>query len=198
MSIELSTLLQKSASEHSHLCPRQVLGVRMGLAGLAVLGVRRPVTTRTALVIIETGGCFADGIRAATGATVGHRTLRVEDLGKIAATFTDLKAGTSLRLAPKPDVRMRALDFAPAEKRRYFAQLQGYQVMPDEDLFNFQWVVLETPAEMIISHQNARATCSWCGEEIINEREVMVEGKVLCQSCAFGGYYRLSEGSPGR
>jgi formylmethanofuran dehydrogenase subunit E len=192
MHLELSTLLQKSAAEHSHLCPRQVLGVRMGLAGLAVLGVERPVTTRTALIIIETGGCFADGIRAATGATVGHRTLRVEDLGKIAATFTDLKKGTSIRLSPKSGVRTRALAFAPGEERRYFAQLQGYQVMPDEELFNFQWVVLETPAEMIISHQNARATCSKCGEEIINEREVLVEGKVLCQTCAFGGYYRIS------
>src|SRR4030042_3463882 len=100
MSAQLSSLLQKSASEHSHLCPRQVLGVRMGLAGLAVLGVKSPLTSKTAFVIIETDGCFADGIRVATGATVGHRTLRIQDLGKIAATFTDMQAGTRLRLAP--------------------------------------------------------------------------------------------------
>ena len=191
MSSSLSILLQKSAAEHSHLCPRQVLGVRMGLAGLAALGLKAPVSTKTALVIIETGGCFADGIRAATGATVGHRTLRVQDLGKIAATFTDLETGTSLRLVPKLDIRTRALVYAPAEKRRYFAQLQGYQVMPDEELFNFQQVELQTPASQIISHQNAQAQCCSCGEEIINEREVVVDGKVLCQTCAFGGYYRL-------
>ena len=151
MSLELSALLRKSASEHSHLCPRQVLGVRMGLAGLVILGVKAPVTAKTALVIVETGGCFADGIRVATGATVGHRTLRVEDLGKIAATFTDLKRGTSLRLAPKPDIRTIALEFAPEEKRRYFAQLQGYQVMPDQDLFNFQRVEIGDPGEMILA-----------------------------------------------
>src|SRR4030042_2462397 len=191
MPIDLSILLKRSASEHSHLCPRQVLGVRMGLAGLAVLGLKAPVTTKTSLVIIETGGCFADGIRAATGATVGHRTLRVQDLGKIAATFTDLESGTSLRLVPKLDIRTRALVYAPAEKRRYFAQLQGYQVMPDEELFNFQWVELRIPASQIISHQNARAICSHCGEEIINERETLVNGVVLCRTCAQGGYYRL-------
>jgi formylmethanofuran dehydrogenase subunit E len=191
MSPPLSTYLRKSASEHSHLCPRQVLGVRMGLAGLAALGMKAPVTTRIALIIIETGGCFADGIRAATGATVGHRTLRVEDLGKIAATFTDLKNETSLRLVPKLDVRTRALAYAPNEQRRYFAQLQGYQVMPDEELFNFQRVELQTPAKKLISHQNARAICSTCGEEIINEREVVVDCQVLCQTCAHGGYYRL-------
>jgi formylmethanofuran dehydrogenase subunit E len=191
MPIDLSLLLKRSASEHSHLCPRQVLGVRMGLAGLAVLGLKAPVTTKTSLVIIETGGCFADGIRVATGATVGHRTLKVEDLGKIAATFTNLKTGSSLRLSPKLDIRTHALTYAPEEKRRYFAQLQGYQLMPDEELFNFQWVELQTPATQIISHQNARANCSNCGEEVINEREVVLDGKVLCQTCAFGGYYLL-------
>jgi len=191
VSSRLSSLLEKSASEHDHLCPRQVLGVRMGLVGLAAFGLLAPVTTKTALIIVETGGCFADGIRAATGATVGHRTLRVEDLGKIAATFTDLKSGTSLRLAPRSDIRQRALEYAPAEKRRYFAQLQGYQVMPDEELLIVQQVELHNPASQIISHQNARAMCSMCGEEIINEREVVVDGKVLCQTCAHGGYYSV-------
>ena len=107
---------------------------------------------------------------------------------RLAAIFTDLKTGTSLRLSPKLDIRTRALDYAPVEKRRYFAQLKGYQVMPDEELFNFVRVELKTPALQIISHQNARTHCSECGEEIINEREVVVDGKVMCQTCAYGGY----------
>ncbi len=187
----LSNLLQKSTREHTHLCPRQVLGARMGLAGLAALGVKTPVTTKSALVIIETDGCFADGIRVATGASVGHRTLRVHDLGKIAATFSDLKSGTCLRFAPRLDVRRRALEYAPEEKRHYFAQLKGYQVMPDEELFSFQHVELEIPPLQIISHQYRRVLCAHCGEEVINEREVVVEDKILCQTCAYGGYYRL-------
>ena len=191
MPSHLTILLKKSASEHSHLCPRQVLGVRMGLAGLAALGLKAPLTTRTGLVFIETDGCFADGIRVASGATVGHRTLRVQDLGKIAAIFSNIKSGTSIRLAPRSDVRNHALEYAQNEKRRYFAQLQGYQVMPDEELFSFQLVELLIPPVQVISHPNARAHCSNCGEEIINEREVLVDGKVLCQICAYGGYYRV-------
>jgi formylmethanofuran dehydrogenase subunit E len=190
MSEDLYSLLEKSATDHSHLCPRQVLGVRMGLAGLAILGLKAPVSHRTALIIIETAGCFADGIRVATGATVGHRTLRVEDIGKIAATFTNLESGISFRLAPGGDVRRRALEYAPGEKRHYFAQLKGYQMMPEEVLFSFQPVKLVTPAAQIMSRQTARATCCRCGEEVINEREVMLEGKVMCRTCAFGGYYR--------
>jgi formylmethanofuran dehydrogenase subunit E len=83
------------------------------------------------------------------------------------------------------------MEYALKEKRHYFAQLQGYQVMPDEELFNFQWVELRTPASQIISHQNARTICSHCGEEIINEREVVADGMVLCRTCALGGYYRV-------
>ncbi len=187
----LPQLLQKSASEHSHLCPRQVLGARMGIAGLAAIGVQPPVTTKTALVIIETDGCFADGVRVVTGASVGHRTLKVEDMGKLAATFANLKTGLSLRLAPRQDVRTKALAYAPQEVRRYFAQLQGYQVMPELELFSFTPVKLVTPAQEIISHQNARAVCSLCGEEIINEREVRRDGLVLCRSCSGKGYYAL-------
>jgi formylmethanofuran dehydrogenase subunit E len=187
----LSTLLKKSSAKHSHLCPRQVLGVRMGLAGLAALGLKAPVTTRTGLVFIETDGCFADGIQVATGATIGHRTLRVHDLGKIAAAFTNLKTGNSLRLTPQLDVRSRALKYAPYEKRRYYAQLQGYQEMPDEELFTYKPVELQNPPVKIISHPNKRAHCSACGEEIINEREILLDGNVLCYTCAHGGYYRL-------
>jgi formylmethanofuran dehydrogenase subunit E len=192
---DLYILLKKSASDHSHLCPRQVLGVRMGLAGLAALRLKAPVTSQTALVIIETAGCFADGIRVATGATVGHRTLRLEDLGKIAATFTNLESGKSIRLAPQLGARTRALAYAAQEKRHYFAQLKGYQVMPEEELFSFQKVQLAMPAKQIMSRQTAKAICSRCGEEVINEREVMVDGEVLCRTCAFGGYY--TQGRPG-
>jgi formylmethanofuran dehydrogenase subunit E len=188
---DIANLLQKSASDHSHLCPRQVIGVRMGLAGLEALGAEAPVNAKSMLIIIETGGCFADGIRVATGATVGHRTLRVEDIGKLAATFTHLNDDKSLRLVPRADVRTRALYYAPEEKRHYFAQLKGYQVMPVEELFSIQEVELVTSAQQIISHQKAQAKCTQCGEEIINEREVVVDGKVLCQTCAYGGYYRV-------
>jgi len=189
MSIELAQLLVRSSARHGHLCPKQVLGVRIALSGMSMLKWRSPVTKDDGLIILETDGCFADGIQVATGATVGHRTLRVQDLGKIAATFTDLKTGTSLRLAPALDIRSRALLYASEEKRRYYAQLKGYQRMPAEELFSFQTVELQVPLAHLLSRPNMRKRCSNCGEEVINEREVVHQGKVLCQTCAHGGYY---------
>jgi formylmethanofuran dehydrogenase subunit E len=188
--LSLQHVLEQSAARHSHLCPRQVLGARIGLAGAATLNLEVPREDKCLLIIIETDGCFADGIEAATGCTIGHRTLRVEDYGKIAATFVDVKTGQAVRVAPRLDVRERAYACASDERRHYFAQLKAYQVMPDHELLSIQRVQLTTPVEAIVSRAGVRVNCDICGEEIINEREVEHAGMRLCRSCAGQGYYR--------
>ncbi len=196
MSSELTNLLKLSSARHDHLCPRQVLGVRIGLAGLAALGLESPVNRATALVIVESDGCFADGIEVATGATVGHRTLHVNDFGKMAATFADVKTGRAVRISPALDIRERAQIYAPDEPRHYFAQLQGYQIMPDAELLRIQEVELHPTLEELISKPLVRVNCDTCGEEIINEREVIVDGLVLCQTCANKSYYSVQTARP--
>ncbi len=195
MSEEIHDLLKRSSARHKHLCPRQVLGVRMGLAGLQAIGLESPIQNKAALIMIETDGCFADGIEVATGAVIGHRTLRVVDLGKIAATFANVKTGRTIRLAPLLDVRQRALGYAPGIKKKYYAQLKGYQIMPEGELFTFRDVQLEPALAAILSRPGVRTKCSNCGEEIINERQVCQNGKILCRTCAGDGYY-LSKDKP--
>lgn len=192
--MSLSDYLQKSAQNHSHLCPRQILGVRMGLLGMKTLGFDSPPTKKRLLVIVETDGCFADGVTAATDCTVGHRTLRVEDYGKIAAVFVDTLTGQALRVAPALDIRQKAYAYAPDEPRHYFAQMQAYQVIPDEEMFAVMPVALKTPIADIVSRPGVRVNCDVCGEEIINRREVKRDGLTLCRACANGGYYqKISE-----
>lgn len=188
--MDIQALLEQSTREHSHLCPRQILGVRIGLAGLAALGFREPPGKKQLLVITETDGCFVDGVIAATGCTVGHRTLRVEDYGKVAATFVDVRSGFTLRVAPRLDVRELACAYVPGEARHYFAQMQAYQLMPDDEMLTVQAVELMTPVGDIVSRPGLRVNCDVCGEEIINEREVRRSGQILCRACAGLGYYR--------
>jgi formylmethanofuran dehydrogenase subunit E len=136
--LSLNDGLKISAARHSHLCPRQVLGARIGLVSAGALGLEIPRSDKRLLVILETDGCFADGVEAATGCTIGHRKLRVEDYGKVAATFVDVKTGQAVRITPALDVRQRAYAYALDEKRHYFAQLAAYQVMPDSVLLSIQ------------------------------------------------------------
>lgn len=188
--MDLKPFLDLASRDHKHLCPRQILGVRFGLKGLAVYGMDALSKPKHLLVISETDGCFVDGVIAATNCTVGHRTLRIEDYGKVAATFINTKTNQAVRIAPALDVRQKANLYVPEEKRHYFAQMQAYQIMPDDELMTVQEVELNFIVQEVISHSGKRVNCERCGEEIINEREVLIEGKIYCRSCAEGGYYQ--------
>ncbi len=190
--MNITALLEKSMQDHDHLCPRQILGVRIGLAGMKALGFSEPPAKKELLVIVETDGCFVDGIVAGTGCTVGHRTLRVEDYGKVAATFVSVTTSQAVRVAPRLDVRTRACSFLPEEPRHYFAQLKAYQSMRDEEMLTIEEVILLTPVDQLMSRPGIRVNCSQCGEEIINGREVICDGNVLCRTCYGYGYYQQS------
>ncbi len=188
-------LLQKSAALHQHLCPRQVLGVRMGLAGGRWLEIDVPQKSKRLLAIVETDGCGADGIAVATGCWVGRRSMRIFDFGKVAATFVDTHTGRAVRIAPSSATRKRAKDYAPEATSRWEAYLLGYQRMPDEELLVIQEVLLDMSLAEILSRDGYRINCELCGEEIINEREVVRGGITMCRSCAGERYYRPVEES---
>ena len=190
--MDIQHLLDISSRDHSHLCPRQIIGVRLGLAGMNALGFDAPPDKKQLLTIAETDGCFADGLSAATNCTVGHRTLRVEDYGKVAAVFVDVKTSIAVRTAPVIDIRQRAYAYAPDEPRHYFAQMQAYQIMPAEEMFTINEVQLTTSIEAIVSRPGIRVNCDVCGEEIMNEREVKQNGLTLCRACAGTAYYHMS------
>lgn len=190
--LPLSELLAAAARLHRHLCPRQVLGVRMGLLAGEALGLALPQTNKRLLTIAETDGCAVDGLSVATGCWVGRRTLRVVDFGKVAATFVDTQTGRALRIAPRSGCRERARAYAPEARTKWEAQLLGYQRMPGEALFSVQSVQLKVPVAQLVSRPGVRTLCDLCGEEIMNEREVIRAGQVLCRACNGESYYRLT------
>lgn len=185
----LEELLAASATLHHHLCPRQVLGVRMGLAAGDRLGLTIPQTDKRLLTIVETDGCVIDGLGVATGCQVGRRTMRVLDFGKVAATFVDTQTGRAIRVVPHPEVRRRAKTYAPEAQSRWEAYLLGYQRMPVEVLLHLQPVTLTVSLEQILSKEGHRVLCDLCGEEITNEREVIRNKQTLCRACAGECYY---------
>lgn len=192
----LEPLLVESAARHRHLCPRQVLGVRLGLGGLRALGLiddswqpRFENRRKGLLTIVEMAGCGADGIAVATDCSVGARTLWVEDYGKMAATLVDVKREIAVRVAPANNVRELATRYAPQARSRWHAYLEAYHVIPDELLLQVEPVALRRPISAILSRPGIRVNCDRCGEEIANEREVRDGDEVLCRACAGQSYY---------
>jgi len=188
----LDFILSESVKRHKHLCPRQVLGARMGLFAAELLGIQLPRTDKRLLVISETDGCAIDGLIAATGCRVGSRTLRILDFGKVAATFADVYTEETIRIVPRREARKLAVDHVFKARNDWEAMLAGYQVISAPELFVVQQVKLNMSLSEIISRPGRKAICEVCREEIINGREVLKNGVVLCRACDGAGYYHYS------
>jgi len=189
----LDEILRESSSRHKHLCPRQVLGARMALYASNLLDLDLPRSDKRLLVISETDGCTVDGLIAATGCHVGGRTLRILDFGKVAATFVDTYTENAIRIVPSSLSRSLARECFPQVRTNWEAMLKGYQVIPNEELLKAQTVRLDRPLSEIISKPSRKAACMHCGEEIINGREILSKGTVLCRACAGDGYFHVLE-----
>ena len=189
MLLTLSELLERSAALHNHLCPRQVLGVRMGMLAAEVLKLDLPQSNKRLFTFLETDGCFADGIAVATGCTLGHRTIRLMDFGKVAATFVDTQTNQAIRVWAHPESRRYAIEAEPEACNHWHAQLEAYQTLLPNKLLCWQPVQLTLSMGAIISHPGIRVNCACCGEEILNEREKIVDGVPVCRACLGEAYY---------
>jgi formylmethanofuran dehydrogenase subunit E len=165
----------------------------MGLRAGQSLGLEVPRRDKRLLVLVETDGCFADGVSVATGCWLGRRTLRLVDYGRVAATVIDRATERAVRICPHPGARARALTWAPDAPDGWHAQLAGYQRMPDEELLCVQRVALELPLlQFLVGEAGTRVSCTICGEEILNARELAGATGSICRGCAAEPYYRVT------
>jgi formylmethanofuran dehydrogenase subunit E len=187
---KLQEFLMASAQHHRGcLCPRQVLGVRIGMYAAELFALDLPQTDKRLFAFVETDGCLVDGIAVTTNCSIGSRTMRIMDYGKSAATFVDTLSNRAIRITPRRESRSRAFEYAPNEPDRWHAQLAAYQIMPVDELLCAQEVQLTVSLSAIISQHGHRVICAECGEDIINEREVCRDDAVLCRACAGDAYY---------
>jgi formylmethanofuran dehydrogenase subunit E len=182
----LDEYLELAARAHGHLCAGQVLGVRMAMFGLRLLGIDDPIAERKRLItFVEIDRCATDAISVVTGCRMGKRSLKFRDFGKVAATFCDLRAGTAVRVAARESSRERARELHPEIEDRNRQQMQAYREMPDEDLFSFERVRVRLGPEDLPGYKAPRVACARCGEAIQFHREV----GGLCRACAGEAYY---------
>ncbi|MBX3081393.1 MAG: TraR/DksA C4-type zinc finger protein [Anaerolineae bacterium] len=161
----------------------------MGLYGAAKLNIEVPQANKRMIAFVELNGCFADGVAVATGCTLGHRTMYLMDYGKTAVTLVDSKTNAAVRIAPRADSRERALALCLNAKSKWHAYFEAYQQLDEDELFTIEPVTMNLDLTNLISRAGHRVTCEECGEEIINEREVRKDGRVLCLACAGSAYY---------
>ena len=183
----LDSLLERAAAAQGHLCPGQVLGVRMAARGLRELGLPIPPPPKRLVAFIETDGCVAEAVAAVSGCSLGRRTLRHVDYGKTAVTFLDLATDLAVRVKARDDAREHAARFCSAGGDVHAAQAEAYRQLPDEALLTVQPVRLQQPPPA--GRPRSRLACAECGEEVSAGREIWREDQALCRACAAGAYY---------
>ena len=92
--LTLNEYLREAEVAHGHLCAGQVLGVRLAMLGLQMLGIEDPrgkkEDRKRLVTFVEIDRCATDAIAVVTGCRLGKRALKFRDWGKMAATFVDL------------------------------------------------------------------------------------------------------------
>jgi formylmethanofuran dehydrogenase subunit E len=195
MDEQFESLLGESVKVHGHLCAGQVLGVRMSLLGLRRIGIHDPkgADRKQLIVFVEMDRCATDAVQSVTGCSLGRRTLKFMDFGKMAATFLNLRTGNAIRIVAREESRQKAKEHFPLRENKYDGQLEAYQIMSDEDLFEVMPVQVTLRPEDMPGRPLSRVMCGACGEHVQDGREVQREGVVLCKACAGEGYYSVVE-----
>ncbi len=193
--MDFEALLEESVRIHGHLCPGQVLGVRMSIAGLREAGISDPKgeERKDIIVFVEMDRCATDAVQSVTGCSLGKRTMKFMDYGKMAATFMNLRTGKAVRILAREESREQAVALFPDISDKHAAQLEAYKVMAEHDLFEAMQVRIELKPEDMPGRPLSRVRCEQCGEHVQDMREVRRSGGVLCRSCANESYYDVKE-----
>ena len=163
----------------------------MSMLGLSEIGITAPRGTDrgNVIVFVEMDRRATDAVQSVTGCSLGQRTLKVQDYGKMAATFLNLKTGKANRVIAKEKSRQKATEMFPKIEDEYSAQSAANKFMADSDLFDVMAVKIELRREDMPGRPLRRVKCDSCAEYIQDMREIYSGEEISCRPCAETGYY---------
>lgn len=188
-------LLSEATLIHGHVCAGQVIGVRMSMLALSYLHITDPkgVDRKKLYVYVEIDRCATDAIQTVTGCSLGKRSLKWVDNGIMAATFVNLESNKAVRITALEEAKGLSKSYCSEITDKYQQQLEAYKIMPDEELFRVEAVAVEIPEEDLPGRPMRRVRCEKCLDWVQDNRDMLVDGKILCRSCVHGRYYRVLE-----
>ncbi|NTU89952.1 MAG: formylmethanofuran dehydrogenase [Actinobacteria bacterium] len=166
--------LAQAIEFHGHLCAGQVLGTRVTRIGLSYFGIDEPEKYRDLIAIVEADRCLADAVATVCRCSLGRRRLKWHDLGKMAATFYDIATDKAIR------VYVSGMAHAPKDAD----VVEFYNQFSDEEFFTVQEVTVDLTEFDLPGRPKRKVLCEQCGEQVQDGRDVQVEGRTLCKTCA--------------
>src|SRR6186713_3019206 len=112
---------------HGHMCAGQILGLRLAIHGVNLLGIDDPAgKDRKRLVsFVEIDRCATDAIPIVTGCRMGKRALKFRDFGKVAATFCDVREDRAVRVVARESSKQLAREMYPEIQDRNAQQMKA-------------------------------------------------------------------------
>lgn len=218
--MDAACCLVKTAEIHGHYCPGSAMGVMASLCGLNLLSYSgQPATEATLsdgleslMAIVEINACFADGVQAVSGCTLGNNALVYRDLGRHAVTFAIRGRETGVRVRVRPDfeshVRRASPEFysllekvikdrtgTPKDEEAFMEKAKEAAFALIELSFD-ELLITETVHPVLPAYApiTESVICPGCGEMIMATKTVTEgRGSGLCFMCA-GTEYRQVEG----
>ncbi len=188
-------LLEEATRIHGHVCAGQVIGVRMCILALSYLKILDPkgADRKKLYVFVEIDRCATDAIQTVTGCSLGKRSMKWVDHGVMAATFVNLESSKAVRVTALEEARELSKGYCSDIFDKYARQLEAYKIMPEDELFRVEEVIVEIPEENLPGRPLKRVRCEECSDWVQDKRDIQVDGKILCRGCAYGRYYKLPE-----
>jgi formylmethanofuran dehydrogenase subunit E len=159
----------------------QVLGVRLALKGMELIGTTNP---KEMIVFIENDRCIADAIQVVTGTRIGRRSAKLINYGKMAATFVNATAGAAYR------INVRHVALGTGHSKNAIRELLH---VPDAELLAWKKVRVRIKPEDLPGRPRRTVECVRCGEKVFDGRDILGDAGPLCPSCAHGSYYEIVE-----
>jgi formylmethanofuran dehydrogenase subunit E len=203
---DLARLLRMTGMLHGHFCPFSAMGVKAAVRAVRELGVKS-TGMEEVVAIVETNNCFSDGVQFVTGCSLGNNALIYRDYGKTAFTLAK-RSGEAVRISVRAD---RVMEERTPEATQLFERVvverSGTEIdrerlselwkelsfkilgLPDEEVFDIKRITVEIPAYARIF---ANVNCSVCGENVMEPRARMKDGKPVCIPCSGQEYYQLA------
>jgi formylmethanofuran dehydrogenase subunit E len=194
MELREEEVVELAEKLHGHLAPGIALGIRMATLALQKLNTKRG--SKKLIAISETARCLADGMQAATGATLGHGNAFIENYGKLALTVGRVDTMEGYRVALRRDAWKHS-----ALMKKWMLR-EGRLTREEEKelaraLLELGEEYLEvTPVKIELTslfENSSIVRCSRCGELVPESLSVGENSTRVCRSCAGVGYYRIAQ-----
>ncbi len=182
---------------HGHSCPGLAIGYRVSLRALKELGERSE--DEEIVAIVENNSCAVDAVQVMTGCTFGKGNLIFNDYGKQVYTFLRRPSGKSIRIS----VNLKKQSESAEEKKAWEKYMKGdrsakvRKIVHDRKAAKLKYILEISDKDLLVvskgstslppeAHIYKSLTCDACGEQMMEPRARIRDGKTVCLPCFEG------------